>query len=98
MRPADGQIDRYYRSLSPKIYKTLSAEGLLSIALSNRKFPYAKGVPKNFGSKQNRIQKKRLFLFPDLQETTDVSVTLEFMKIKLSNLQFMVKQNDKISK
>lgn len=57
------------------------------MALLNRKLTYAKGVPKNFGSKQNKIQKKqRSLLFPDLQETSDASADLEFMKIKLSNL------------
>lgn len=30
--------------------------------------------------------KNGLFLFPDLQENTDTSVVLEFMKIKLSDL------------
>lgn len=29
--------------------------------------------------------KNGLFLFPDLQENTDTSVVLEFMKIKLSD-------------
>ena len=58
------------------------------MALINRKFTYTKGVPKNFGNNENKIQiKQRSFLFPDLQETTDASVVLEFMKIKLSNLQ-----------
>ncbi|EXB74403.1 hypothetical protein L484_004222 [Morus notabilis] len=64
------------------------------MALINRKLTYAKGVPKNFGNKQNKIQKKqRSLLFPELQETTDVSVAFEFMKIKLSNLQSKVKHN-----
>jgi hypothetical protein len=57
------------------------------MALINRKFTNTKGVPKNFGSNENKIQKKqRSLLFPDLQETTDASVVVEFMKIKLSNL------------
>lgn len=93
--PADAQINCDYRLISPRVLKTRTAEGRLSIALINRKSPNAKGVPKNLGSKQNRIQKKMMFLFPDLQETTDVSVILELMKIKLSNLHIKVKYKDK---
>lgn len=43
-------------------------------------------VLKNFDSKQTRVQKKKSFLFPDLQETTYETVILEFMKIWLLNL------------
>jgi hypothetical protein len=96
--PADAQINSNYRVISPRALKTRTAEGRLSIALINRKSPKAKGVPKNLGSKQNRIQKKMMFLFPDLQETTDVSVILEFMKIKLSNLYIKVTYKDKTRK
>jgi hypothetical protein len=95
---ADAQIIIYYRLISPRVLKTHNAEGRLSIALINRRFPNAKGVPKNLGSKQNKIQKKMMFLFPDLQETTDVSVILELMKMKLSNLHFKVKYKDKTRK
>lgn len=64
--------------------KLRSAEGLLSMALIKRKFTYTIAVPKKFGSKQTKIQRKS-FLFPDLQETTDATVVFELMKIKLSN-------------
>jgi hypothetical protein len=57
------------------------------MALIKRKLTYAIKAPRNFGKRQNRIQKKRLFLFPDLQETVDAPVVLEFMKISPSNLQ-----------
>lgn len=36
--------------------------------------------------------KNGLFLFPDLQENTDTSVVLEFMKIKLSDLCYYVNE------
>ena len=64
--------------------KLRSAEGLLSMALIKRKSTYTIAVPKKFGSKQTKIQWK-LFLFPDLQETTNATVVFELMKIKLSN-------------
>lgn len=64
-----------------------TAEGLLSTALTNERFSYAIGAPKNFGSRQSRIQRKKSFLFPELQETKDATVVFEFMKIKLSNLR-----------
>lgn len=76
----------YYGQISPGISKVRTAEGLLSIALTNKKFTYATGVPKKFGSKQTKIQRKKSFLFPDLQETVDATVVLEFMKITMSNL------------
>jgi hypothetical protein len=57
------------------------------MALIKRKLTYAIKAPRNFGNRQNRIQKKRLFLFPDLQETVDAPVVLEFMKISQSILQ-----------
>lgn len=67
----------------PKVSTASALDGILSIA----KFTIAKGVPRNFGNRQNKIQtKKRLFLFSDLQENTDASAVLEFMKIRLSNL------------
>lgn len=64
-----------------------TAEGLLSTALTRRKFTYVIGVPRNFGSRQNKIQKKKLFLFPDLQETVDTPVVVELMKNRLPNLK-----------
>jgi hypothetical protein len=57
------------------------------MALIKRKLTYAIKAPRNFGKRQNRIQKKRLFLFPDLQEMVDAPVVLEFMKISPSILQ-----------
>lgn len=39
------------------------------------------GVPRNLGSKQNNSQKKKLLLFPGLQETVKTPVVLELMKI-----------------
>lgn len=78
---------------SPQVSKMKTAEGLLSMALINRKLTNAKRVPRNFGSRQNKIQKNKLFLFPELQETLDAPVVLEFMKITQSNLQFNPKQN-----
>lgn len=70
-----------------QISNTQTAEGLLSIALIKRKLTYATGVPRNLGNRQNKIQKKTLLLFPNLQETDDGPVVLEFMKIK-SETQF----------
>ncbi|XP_043712650.1 uncharacterized protein LOC122661320 [Telopea speciosissima] len=61
-------------------------EGFLTMALNKRKFTYAIGVPRNLGRMQTKIQKKKSFLFPDLQETMDAAVLLEFMKIKWSIL------------
>jgi hypothetical protein len=52
--------------------------------LINRKFKDAVGIVKNFDSKKTKIQKKTSFLFPDLQETTDATVLVEFIKIQLS--------------
>lgn len=50
---------------------------------------YAKAVPKNFGSKQIKIQQKRpLFLFPKLQETKYAPVVVELMKIQIDKLCF----------
>lgn len=50
---------------------------------------YAKAVPKNFGSRQIKIQQKRpLFLFPELQETKYAPVVVELMKIQIDNLYF----------
>lgn len=65
-----------------QISETRTAEGLLSMALIKRKLTRAIGVPRNFGNRQNRIQKKQLLLFPDLQETENGPVVLEFIKIK----------------
>lgn len=45
---------------------------------------YANGVPKNFGSKQSKIQQKTLFLFPESQETKYAPVVVELMKIQLT--------------
>lgn len=65
---------------------------------------YANAVPKNFGSKQIKIQQKRLlFLFPELQETKYAPVVVELMKIQINNLRFNStnekwKQNDKKDK
>lgn len=73
--------------ISVQISNTQTAEGLLSIALIKRKLTYATGVPRNLGNRQNKIQKKTLLLFPNLQETDDGPVVLEFMKIK-SETQF----------
>lgn len=39
------------------------------------------GDLKIFNSKQKRIQKKKLLLFPNLQETLDTTVGVELMKI-----------------
>lgn len=44
-------------------------------------------VLKNLESKHNKIQQKKPFLFPDLQETADTTVVLVFMKILNSNLE-----------
>ena len=52
--------------------------------LIKRKFTDAVGVLKNFGNKQTKIQKNKSFLFPDLQETMDATVVVEFIKISLS--------------
>lgn len=76
--------------------KMRTAEGLLSTAVIKRKFTYTMALPKKFGSKQTRIQRKS-FLFPDLQETTDATVLFELMKNKLSNLESKVKTQKKIS-
>ena len=73
-----------------------TAEGLLSMAWIKRKLTYTIAVPKNFGSKQTRIQRKS-FLFPDLQETADATVLFELMKNKLSNLESKVKTQEEIS-
>lgn len=62
------------------------------MALIKRKLTYATKAPRNFGKRQNRIQKKRLFLFPDLQETVDAPVVLEFMKISPSILERMQRE------
>ena len=59
---------------------------LLSMALIKIKLTYVMGIARNFGSKQNKIQKKKLFLFPDLQETVDDSMVVEYIKIMQSNL------------
>lgn len=76
----------------PKVSTASALDGHLSIA----KFTIAKGVPRNFGNKQNKIQtKKRLFLFPDLQENTDASEVLEFMKSRLSNLGRMQTEQER---
>ncbi|KAK8519375.1 hypothetical protein V6N12_025414 [Hibiscus sabdariffa] len=64
----------------------MATAGLLSTALNEIKLMYAIGSPRNLGSKQKRVQKKKVLLFPDLQETVDASVVLEFMKIMQSNL------------
>lgn len=64
------------------------------MALIKRKLTYATKAPRNFGKRQNRIQKKRLFLFPDLQETVDAPVVLEFMKISPSNLGRMPRERE----
>lgn len=54
--------------------------------LINRKFKDAVGIVKNVDSKKTKIQKITSFLFPDLQETTDATVLVEFIKIQLSIL------------
>lgn len=56
-------------------------EGDLTMALNKRKFLNATGVPRKVGNKQSKIQKKKSFLFPDLQETVDAAAQVEFMKI-----------------
>lgn len=56
------------------------------MSLIKRKFSYTVGVLKNFDSKQTKIQQKKSFWFPDLQETTDTTVVVEFIKIPLSIL------------
>lgn len=43
------------------------------------------GVPENLENRQMRIQKGKLFLFPASQETEDVAMLLEIMKIMQSN-------------
>lgn len=46
---------------------------------------YANGVPKNFGSKESKIQqKRRLLLFPESQETKNAPVVVELMKIQFT--------------
>lgn len=59
----------------------------LSMILIKIKQMYRMGVPRNFGSKQNKIQKKKkkLFLFPDMQETGDDTEVVEFIKTTQSN-------------
>lgn len=56
------------------------------MSLIKRKFSYTVGVLKNFDSKQTKIQQKKSLWFPDLQETTDTTVVVEFIKIQLSIL------------
>lgn len=82
---AEGRTDHYYGWISLKKSETSNAEGLLSTDFTSERLTHAIRAPKNFGSKQTKIQKKS-FLFPELQETKDATVVLEFMKIELSNL------------
>ena len=56
------------------------------MALKSWKLTYATGVPRKLGSKQAKLQKRKSFLFPNLQETVDATVFLEFMKIKFAKL------------
>lgn len=70
----------YYSVISSKLQ---DSEG---IAAAKEIFTSRKGVIKDLRTKQTKIQKKKLFLFPDLQETTDANVGVEFMKMRLSIL------------
>lgn len=64
------------------------------MSLIKRKFSYTVGVLKNFDSKQTKIQQKKSLWFPDLQETTDTTVVVEFIKIQLSILGGSVEESE----
>lgn len=60
-------------------------EGHLTITLNSKKFTHAIIDTRKLGSTQTKIEKNKLFLFPDLQETVNATVLLEFMKIRISS-------------
>ena len=65
------------------------------MSLNKRKFTLAVGFLKHFDSKHTKIQKKKLLVFPDLQETADATEILEFIKIRLSICHSRSENNDK---
>lgn len=68
--------------------KVRTTNDILSIPVIKYRSTWRVWVLKPFDSKQARTQKKKSVLFPTLEETTDATVMLEFIKIRKSNLSY----------